>query len=134
MKEGDDCRRTVIRRAAFVAFLVAWPVAVAWGKRRFPNEAGIHGIPAVLSLVVYVACAAALRSRVIAGLLGGVLIWAITYPLPSFADPAYVQEWHGRLFLWSVIGFIAGLGWEGIHNRKLPPDTPNGTSPDPPSR
>ena len=52
-------RRTVIRRATFVTFLVAWPIVVECAKRRFPHEAGVHGIPAVASLVVYVACAAA---------------------------------------------------------------------------
>jgi hypothetical protein len=80
-------RRTVIRRATFVAFLVAWPIAVEWAKRRFPHEAGVHGVAAVASLVVYVACAAALRSRVIAGLLGGVLVWAMTNAFTTITDP-----------------------------------------------
>ncbi len=115
-------RRTVIRRAAFVAFLVAWPIAVEWAKGRFPNEAGVHGIPAVASLVVYVACAAALRSRVIAGLLGGVLVWAMTNAFPTLTDMELAEEWWGRLFLWSVIGIVAGYVWDTF--RKVePPDS-----------
>ncbi len=115
-------RRTVIRRATFVTFLVAWPIVVECAKRRFPHEAGVHGIPAVASLVVYVACAAALRSRVIAGLLGGVLVWAMTNAFTTITDPEGLQEWWGRLFLWSVIGIVAGSLWESIHSLK-PPDS-----------
>ena len=115
-------RRTVIRRAAFVAFLVAWPIAIEWAKGRFPNEAGVHGVPAVASLVVYVACAAALRSRVIAGLLGGVLVWAMTNAFTTIIDPEGLEEWWGPLFLWSVIGIVAGYVWDTF--RKVePPDS-----------
>jgi len=115
-------RRTVIRRATFVAFLVAWPIAVEWAKRRFPHEAGVHGVAAVASLVVYVACAAALRSRVIAGLLGGVLVWAMTNAFTTSTDPEGLEEWWGRLFLWSVIGIVAGYVWDTF--RKVePPDS-----------
>ena len=115
-------RRVVIRRAAFVAFLVAWPIAIEWAKGRFPNEAGVHGIPAVASLVVYVACAAALRSRVIAGLLGGVLVWAMTNAFPTLTDMELAEEWWGRLLLWSVIGIVAGYVWDTF--RKVePPDS-----------
>jgi hypothetical protein len=115
-------RRVVIRRAAFVAFFVAWPIAVEWAKGRFPNEAGVHGVPAVASLVVYVACAAALRSRVIAGLLGGVLVWAMTNAFPTLTDMELAAEWWGRLFLWSVIGIVAGYVWDTF--RKVePPDS-----------
>ncbi len=115
-------RRSMIRRATFVAFLVAWPIAVEWAKRRFPLVGGVHGIPAVASLVVYVACAAALRSRVIAGLLGGVLIWEMTNAFPTITDVEGLQEWWGRLFLWSVIGIVAGYVWDTF--RKVePPDS-----------
>jgi len=121
-------RRTVIRRATFVAFLMAWPIAVEWAKQRFPHEAGVHGIPAVASLVVYVACAAALRSRVIAGLLGGVLIWAMTNAFPILTDMELAEEWWGRLFMWSVIGIVAGILWESIHSLKPPDSDEPGTA------
>jgi hypothetical protein len=114
-------RRRRIRIAAFVALLVAWPIFFECAKRRFPSEAGVHGVLAVVSLLIYVAIAAVLRSRVIAGFLGGVLVWAITNPFPDMRDPDYVPEWWGRLFLWSVIGFFVGIGWEGLHTLKLPP-------------
>jgi hypothetical protein len=115
-------RRRTIRVAVFVALLMAWPIAVEWARRRFPTQAGVHGIPAVASLIIYVACAAALQSRVIAGLVAGVLVWALVHPFP---EDLSVQEWYGRLFLWSVIGFFVGIGWEGIHSLKPPdPDAP----------
>lgn len=110
--------RRTIRVGAFVALLVAWPIAVELAQRRIPAEAGVHGIFAVACLIIYVACAAALRSRVIAGLLGGVLVWAVVDPSP---DLMYPQEWYGQLFLWSVIGFFVGIWWEGLHSLKPPP-------------
>ncbi|HET6327079.1 MAG TPA: hypothetical protein VFG04_20530 [Planctomycetaceae bacterium] len=63
----------------------------------------------------------ALRSRVIAGLLGGVLVWAIVDPRP---DVMYPEEWFGQLFLWGVIGFFAGIWWDVLHSLKPPPDVP----------
>ncbi len=113
--------RRAIRLGAFVALLVAWPVAVEVAQRRIPAEAGVHGLFAVACLIMYGACAAALRSRVIAGLLGGVLVWAIVDPSP---DLVYLQEWYGHLFLWGVIGFFVGIRWEGLHSLKPPPDRP----------
>jgi hypothetical protein len=114
-------RRSAIRRPLFISFLVVWPIVFEWAKREFPSEAGVHGFLAVVSLLIYVAIAAVLRSRVIAGFLGGVLVWAITNPFPILTDPDHVHEWWGRLFLWSVIGFFVGIGWEGLHTLKLPP-------------
>jgi hypothetical protein len=101
-----------------VGLLIAMPIAMRLAQERFPSEAGPHGIPAVACLLVYVACAAALRSRVIAGVLAGILIWAFTDPYLSL-DP---EQWEGQLLLWSGTGFMAGLLWEGI-SRAISPDS-----------
>jgi hypothetical protein len=111
-------RRGAIRVLAFVGLLVAMPIAMRFAQERFPSEAGPHGIPALACLLVYVACAAALRSRVIAGVLAGILIWGFIDLYQSF-DP---EQWGGQLLLWSGIGFMAGLLWEGI-SRAMSPDS-----------
>jgi hypothetical protein len=111
-------RRGAIRVLAFVGLLVAMPIAMRLAQERFPSEAGPHGIPALACLLVYVACAAALRSRVIAGVLAGILIWGFTDPHQSL-DP---EQWEGQLLLWSGTGFMAGLLWEGI-SRAMSPDS-----------
>lgn len=113
-------RHGAIRVLAFVGLLVAMPIAMRLAQERFPSEAGPHGIPAVACLLVYVACAAALRSRVIAGVLAGILIWAFTDPYLSL-DP---EQWEGQLLLWSGTGFMAGLLWEGI-SRAIAPEEPS---------
>jgi hypothetical protein len=110
-------RRGAIRVLAFVGLLVAMPIAMRLAQARFPSEAGPHGIPALACLLVYVACAAALRSRVIAGVLAGILIWGFIDLYQSF-DP---EQWEGQLLLWSGTGFMAGLLWEGI-SRAIAPD------------
>jgi hypothetical protein len=113
-----------IRVAAFVALLVAWPIGVEWVRRQFPNAAGVYGVCGVASLFLYLAIAAALRSRVIAGLLGGGLVWAMTYDSPRSPDTERWHEWWGQLFLWSVIGLFAGFLWEGL--RSIEPPEPDG--------
>ena len=58
----------------------------------------------------------------IAGLLGGVLVWAMTNAFTTIIDPEGLEEWWGRLFLWSVIGIVAGYVWDTF--RKVePPDS-----------
>ena len=105
-------RARSIRFVAFVGLLIALPVFMLPARGVYPLTSRIHSVPALVCLLTYVAIAASIRSRVVGGMLAGIVIWAVAN---AEVDPQYPEIMQGRLMLWCAIGFTAGLIWDGLH-------------------
>jgi hypothetical protein len=68
-----------IRSGLFTVLLVVWPIAVTIGQDWFPSDSGLNIPFAIASVIFYVMCAFALRSRTIAGTLWGLSIWPFNH-------------------------------------------------------
>jgi hypothetical protein len=112
-----------IRRGAFIALLVLWPIGVTVGQAWFPASSGINAPFAVASFVFYVVCGHVLRSRTISGTLLGLSIFPLTGPPDGYHD----EDWKIRLLGCGILGLVWGAAWETLH--ALKPQKPELPSP-----
>jgi hypothetical protein len=101
-----------IRKGAFIALLVLWPIVVALGQMWSPSASGLNLPFAASSLIFYAGCALALRSRTIAGTLLGLSIFPFTAPAVS------ADDWKTRLLGCGILGLVWGIAWEVVHSLK----------------